>query len=129
MFSDFPNIQTEIIEFSFQPDNISLDQIRNFPPDKRIIPTVVFILNEFFSKNQKAILYTCEALDGKQKVRARLFNKIFNSIDNSKFVKFNSSFTDLEIDYYQSMLLRTDHPKVKEIEKAFFEISNDLNKG
>lgn len=56
------------------------------PRDHKLQLTILTIIEEFFRKNQAAMLYICETGDGKQQMRNRLFKYWFDSYEfNSKF--------------------------------------------
>lgn len=62
---------------------INLNQ-RKSPRDKKVKETILAIVEEFFSKNQAALLYICETGDGKQSMRSRLFELWFHAYRRQK---------------------------------------------
>ena len=48
------------------------------PRDPKVRETILATVEEFFAKNQAALLYICETGDGMQKMRSRLFSFWFN---------------------------------------------------
>jgi len=63
--------------------------------------TIVQILKEYFEYNQNAIIYNCLASDGKQGIRARYFDAIFQKVRQNEILKFNSVVgAESEIQYY-----------------------------
>jgi len=125
--SSYPNFSYYFFEFGFVPVDKTIEEIKNYPKDERIITTVVQILKEYFEHNQNAIIYNCLANDGKQGVRSRYFDTIFQKVRQNEILKFNS-FIGLENDvqYFQSLLIRKDNPDLEYLVEAFYSIVNIL---
>jgi len=120
-----PGIAEKFFEFGFVPINIKLSEVNQYPYDERIILTVVQILNDYFEQNQNAIIYNCLTSDGRQEIRARYFNNIFQKIRQNDILKFNSIIdVENDVQYYQSLLIRKDNADLEELVEAFYSISN-----
>lgn len=91
--------------------------------DSKLQKTVLAIVEEFFNKNQAAILYICETGDGKQRMRNRLFGYWFNSYEySSKFSMHTVCIDDEEgISNFAALIVRNDNPKVLCIVNEFME--------
>lgn len=92
----------------------------------QVYQTIVAIIEEFFSRNDSAILYICDVRDGKQSARDRLFAMWFNSYEG----RFNYTLSRVslrieETDYYASLLISNSNPSYVEVLTAF----NDFVKG
>lgn len=94
---------------------------RKSPRDKKLKYTILAIVEEFFKKNQAAILYICETGDGKQEMRGRLFSYWFNAYEyNTQFSMMTTCVRDEDgILNFAALLLRTDNPKFVEIINEF----------
>lgn len=96
---------------------------RQSPRDKKIQDTVFAIVEEFFEKNQAALLYVCETGDGKQMARYRLFRYWFDMFEYSKrYTSLSTSLTDEEgIMNAATVFIRNDNPHLPEIVSEFNE--------
>ena len=81
---------------------------RQSPRDKKVQDTVFSIVEEFFEKNQAALLYICETGDGKQMARYRLFKYWFD-IDEEGVMNAATVF------------IRNDNPYLPQIVSEFNE--------
>lgn len=128
-FKEFQIVEAEIIELSFAPVNTNYFLLDSLPHDARIKATVFDLVKVFFQQNEKAIIYNCLTLDNKQKARSRLFNKWFNEANIDYLVKFDSVITiDTVPTFFQSLIVHKQNPKIEEVKKVFFDLSNELNK-
>ena len=96
---------------------------RQSPKDKKVQETVFAIVEEFFEKNQAALLYVCETGDGKQMARYRLFRYWFDMFEYSKrYTSLSTSLTDEEgIMNAATVFIRNDNPHLPEIVSEFNE--------
>lgn len=68
------------------------------PRDNKVRTTVLAIIEEFFNKNEAALLYICETGDGMQKMRSRLFHFWSVFMQNTMSSSFyHKSFTTKKI--------------------------------
>ena len=68
------------------------------PRDNKVRTTVLAIIEEFFNKNEAALLYICETGDGLQKMRSRLFHFWSVFMQNTMSSSFyHKSFTTKKI--------------------------------
>lgn len=98
------------------------------PRDRKLQLTILAIIEEFFRKNQAAILYICETGDGKQQVRNRLFSYWFDAYAyNTRFSMHTTSIVDEEgVENFAALILRNDNPCLVEIVTEFVTIANVL---
>jgi hypothetical protein len=61
------------------------EQISKF--DFRILNTILYILNEFFSFNQNATLFLYDTLDERQSARKRLFDNWYKKYNTVNLIK------------------------------------------
>lgn len=99
------------------------------PRDPKVRETIISIIEDFFVENQEVMLYVCETGDGKQSMRNRLFEYWFNHYRKNWNIMFlSSSVTDENgIVNYAGIILRNDHPRLKEIVKEFTDAVTLLN--
>lgn len=98
------------------------------PADPKVKDTVIAIIDNFFEKNQVALLYICETGDRKQNLRNRLFASWF-AYANAKnlYVIMVANIRDLEgVDNYAAMVLKKDNPRFVEYVSEFNNIVNLL---
>lgn len=91
------------------------------PLDPKVRETIIAIIENFFMENQEVMLYICETGDGKQSMRNRLFEYWFNHYRKHWNIMFlTASITDENgILNYAGIVLRNDHPRLKEIVNEF----------
>lgn len=91
------------------------------PRDHKLQKTILAIIEEFFRKNQAALLYICETGDGKQQVRNRLFKYWFDSYEfNTKYSLYTTHIVDDEgISNFAALILKNDNPKIVDIVTEF----------
>ena len=96
---------------------------RQSPRDKKVQDTVFSIVEEFFEKNQAALLYICETGDGKQMARYRLFRYWFDMFEYSKkYTSLSTSLTDEEgVMNAATVFIRNDNPYLPQIVSEFNE--------
>lgn len=125
---------------SFDIDDASLSRIcyqlvivnvdnKPSPRDKKLRDTIVAIIEGFFSINNEVMLYICDAGDGKQAMRARLFSYWFAHYSRNKQVTFlSSSIKDDEgIENFAALIMRNDNPHFAEVVKEFGDTIQLLN--
>lgn len=67
---------------------------RKSPRNLKVRETILAIIEDFFQKNQAALLYICETGDGMQKMRQRLFHFWFSIYaENDEFFSCHKWFT------------------------------------
>lgn len=91
------------------------------PRDPKVRETIIAIIENFFMESQEVMLYICETGDGKQSMRSRLFEYWFNHYKKHWNIMFlTTSITDENgILNYAGIVLRNDHPRLKEIVNEF----------
>lgn len=91
------------------------------PRDPKVRETIIAIIENFFMENQEVMLYICETGDGRQSMRNRLFEYWFNHYKKHWNIMFlTASVTDENgVLNYAGIVLRNDHPRLKEIVNEF----------
>ena len=96
---------------------------RKSPRDGKVKDTVLYIVEEFFNKNQSTLLYICETGDSKQTMRNRLFEYWFSTYKNrSRYAIMSSSITDeYGVVNYATIIVRNDNPRMPLVMAEFSE--------
>lgn len=107
---------TETYQFSIINGNN-----KKSPRDPKVRDTIIAVVENFFVENQEVMLYICETADGRQSMRNRLFEYWFNYYKNNGSIIFlSATIKDEEgIPNHAGIILRSDHPRLKEIIDEF----------
>lgn len=99
------------------------------PRDFKVRDTIMPIVEEFFDKNQTALLYICSTGDGKQTMRSRLFGHWFEASRNSvSYSTMSSSLVDTDgIVNEATIIVRNDNPNMVRLINAFSETAQLLS--
>ncbi len=91
------------------------------PRDLKMRDTVMLIIENFFNRNQSALLYICESGDGKQQMRSRLFEFWFSTYRlKNRFLMMPASIEDMDgIENFAALIIRKDNPKFVDIVSEF----------
>ena len=109
------NDASEYNVFTFNIDRIHFKSSRK---DQKIESTILFVLNNFFSRNNDALVLILDSIDGKQQSRNRLFNRWFNGIEGEIHKESYSYMID-EIEVITSLLVGKSNPYINEIKISF----------
>ena len=99
------------------------------PRDYKVKDTILAIVEEFFEKNQVALLYICSTGDGKQSMRSRLFGHWFE-VSNHKisYSTMNTSLVDSDgIINEATIIVRNDNPNMVQLLTEFTETAQLLS--
>ena len=91
------------------------------PRDPKVRETILATVEEFFAKNQAALLYICETGDGMQKMRSRLFSFWFNIYkDHDEFLFLPQLVYDEEDnENYAALIIKRDNPHILDLVSEF----------
>ncbi len=91
------------------------------PSDAKVRDSIIAIIDEFFEKNNKTLLYICETGDKKQALRNRLFERWFSTYERkNRYTFVASSLRDDEgIENYAAIIVRNDNPDLSAIVSEF----------
>ena len=91
------------------------------PMDKKVRQTIFTIVQEFFEKNEAALLYICSTGDGRQLVRYRLFTHWYDRFEYAvKYTCLTTVMTDMNgIPNAATVFVRNDNPKLAELMSGF----------
>jgi len=119
LFEPYYSFKDETFEFSIL---VIENPTAGTPPSDHLIPgTIASIFSNFFSENQRIVVYICETSDNKSAARSRKFSQWFNIYKGTAFVKIDMQMgqdTDGQT-FFTSMILRLDNPQMGEIISAF----------
>lgn len=122
---EFPIVAFEfVLEIEENPDNVR-------PPlDNKIPYTVAAIFRDFFAKNdEQIIIYICDSSDAKQAIRRRKFNQWVEFFKGNEFLKIDLEIEESsKITYYNSLILRTNHPNRQIIIDVFISLADEQEK-
>lgn len=99
------------------------------PRDKKVKDTIMPIVEDFFDKNQVALLYICSTGDGKQMMRSRLFGHWF-ATSNTKvsFSTMSTSLVDADgVINEATIIVRNDNPRMAQLINEFSETAQLLS--
>ncbi len=87
------------------------------------------IVEEFFEKNQVALLYICSTGDGKQMMRSRLFGHWFAAFGNKiSFSTMSTSLVDADgVVNEATIIVRNDNPRMAQLINEFSETAQLLS--
>lgn len=99
------------------------------PRDPKVRETILAIVEEFFNKNEAALLYICETGDGLQKMRSRLFHYWFNIYGECEEYLFLPQvvYDEEDNENYAALIIRKDNPQFTDLVSEFMETINLLN--
>ena len=102
---------------------------RKSPRDTKVKDTIMSIVEEFFDKNQVALLYICSTGDGKQAMRSRLFGHWFEG-SNTKlcYSTMSTSLVDADgVVNEATIIVRNDNPNMIKLINEFSETAQLLS--
>ena len=99
------------------------------PRDYKVKDTILAIVEEFFEKNQVALLYICSTGDGKQSMRSRLFGHWFEASNHKiSYSTMNTSLVDSDgIINEATIIVRNDNPNMVQLLTEFTETAQLLS--
>lgn len=100
------------------------------PLDKLIPYTIASIFDNFFTQNDyNIVVYLYESSDSRQDARRRKFDTWFGYFKKHSYYKFELMFSDESgLQYFTSMIIKSDNPHRKQLVNNFAEVMTDNNK-
>lgn len=92
--------------------------------DPRVSDTIVSFIQELFKDKRTVLLYVCDQTDGRQHVRAKLFDIWFHQYRVKKIIKVPIANTP---SVYACMLFSSDNPYKGEIEDCLPEMIEKIS--
>lgn len=99
------------------------------PRDSKVRTTVLAIVEEFFSKNEAALLYICETGDGMQRMRHRLFHfgfGVYAEHDEYLFLP-QVVYDEEDNENFAALIIRKDNPNFVDLVTEFTNTITMLN--
>lgn len=118
-FVENENLNGITFSFGFQPIQ---DHTAN-SHDSRIEQTLISIFSKFFTENKGGILsYICDASDGQELVRLRLFNKWYEKHMSETHIKLHVQVKlDNDSNFCGAIIFLKNNPYSSFIHEAFFK--------
>lgn len=115
---DYMDLLTSAETYQLYISNV---EHKSSPRDRKLRTTIMSIVMDFFWSNDTAMLYVCETGDGKQSMRARLFNYWASEYPQySQFAVLSETVEDEEGNKnFVSLVIRENHPKAEEVIAEF----------
>jgi hypothetical protein len=107
--------------FEFNIKVLSAADLLGQPYDERVEATIVDILNTFFENNRNSLIYVCDNLDNRQKVRRRKFDGWFNKSNTTSIEKYDVDFISKEVEILASLLVHAQNPDKDLLVSLFFD--------
>lgn len=126
LFGNFPELGEQVFELVVELIRSTTDKLR---PDPAIAATVAAICQDFFSHQERILLYICETADFRHLARVRKFDAWFRTFGQYGFLKIDTNFPDTNgVTYYLSLIFRMGHPHRHTIIDEFERMARQYNK-
>lgn len=123
LFSEYPLFANSVYEFIIALDKSQKDLHPAF--DNNIGITIAEIVKDFMDDRDKVIVYFCDVKDRKHEARNRKFTSWFTRF-NDNLINFTIPIKDLDVDltYYNTLIVKEENPYKAQIFEAFKTIVN-----
>ncbi|MFY7912016.1 MAG: DUF6169 family protein [Emticicia sp.] len=123
LFAEYPLFANNVFEFIIALDKNQKDYSPKL--DVNVGATIAEIIKDFMDERDKVIVYFCDVKDRKHEARNRKFHSWFSRF-NDNFVNYTIPIKDSEVDltYYNTLILKEENPYKMQIFEAFDEILN-----
>lgn len=91
--------------------------------DERAGRTIIEIVKNFLGGLENAVVYICDASDGKELLRKRKFDHWFRKYDDGTIIKIDGHITIPDFNIYNAILIHKENQK----KNRFIEAFTDLN--
>lgn len=122
-FANYPDIADKVFSFNLE---IASKPKKQRGVDKRIAITVVNIVGNFLLSKINAVVYVCDAADGKGVVRSRKFKSWFDYYEHSshQIIQLNSDLEAGGIKIYTTLLIHRKNKFRKQLVEAYIELTD-----
>ena len=110
--------------YSFSFDVTNSENFEEKKMDSRIRITICHILKRFFELDERAMIYVCDSLDGREKGRYKLFSSWYIPYQDEYD---NYSMVNEEIGFYSAMIVRKDNILKQHLFDQFFQFQEEMN--
>ena len=80
------------------------------------------ILTTFFNYNKNSLIYVCDNLDNRQRVRYRKFDMWFKKNKTALIEKYDIDFSVQDIQILASLIVHSENPDKDLLVNLFFDI-------
>lgn len=110
----------EIRGFNAYWFNLANTSIKPSPNDKKIMQTIICIIESFFHSNPDFLLYICDIANDQQAQRDRLFLRWFNGyMQKQQYVLRTTMVMDEDEPNYLSLIVMRKNPQIENILTMF----------
>jgi len=122
-FKNYPKLAPKIFDFNIVLKNKGA-KVTNL--DNRIAATIIKIVGDFLSSKVYAVVYVCDASDGKGLARARKFKTWFNYYEHSSndIIQINTDMKAGGIKLYVALLVHKKNKLKNKFIEAFLELTD-----
>lgn len=106
----FFNLPIHIPVFEFNIRVLNAVDTLIQPYDERTEVTIVHILSAFFEDNKNSLIYVCDNIGNRQRVRFRKFHSWFKKNKTDELEKYDVIFNALEMQILASLIVHTQNP-------------------
>lgn len=108
--------------------NLANTSFKPSPSDKKVMQTVICIIESFFEDNPDILLYICDTANNQQTQRDRLFLRWFNGYkQKQQYVLKTALIMDDGEPNYLAMIVKRDNPQLDEV-VAMFDSETEMFK-
>jgi hypothetical protein len=124
LFDGYPDLDLTVFEMVISVvDPVAGQKI---PSDAAVGPTIALIFSDFIQHEKQAIVFICDATDGRQKARSRKFSTWFhNRQSRTDMGKFDRIAEDGDRLIYLSLLMSRKHPQLETIVGIFMKLGEE----
>lgn len=102
--------------------NLANTSFKPSPNDKKIMQTIICIIEAFFFSNPDILLYICDTANDQQAQRDRLFLRWFNGYrQKQNYVLLTTMIMDDNEPNYLAMIVQRSNPRINNIIEMFKE--------
>ena len=98
------------------------------PLDLRVELTIVEIIREFFSDNNKSVVFACDNRDNRHHSRKRKFDALYNKFKTKDIEKYDSEIKLDNSELLTTLLIHQNNPFKKIIIDLFLSQKDELDK-
>lgn len=119
-FKDYKEIAGNIFSFNVE---IIHGRKSGISSDERVGRTIIEIVKDFLSGLENAVVYVCDASDGRELLHKRKFDQWFRKYDDGTIIKINGHIAVPDFNIYNAILIHKENKR----KNLFIEAFNDMN--
>lgn len=102
--------------------NLANTSFKPSPNDKKLMQTIICIIEAFFFSNPDILLYICDTANDQQAQRDRLFLRWFNGYrQKQSYILMTTMIMDEDEPNYLAMIVQRQNPQLDDIIRMFNE--------